>query len=74
MQSGLDKESRRETHPQQRVVENGDGEIWAKYHIWSTNRTGENRTGEPRPLDWTLPWALPWTPSWSVSWELSRES
>ena len=27
-----------------------------------TNRTGENRTGEPRPLDWTLSWALPWTP------------
>ena len=21
---------------------------------WPTNRTGENRTGEPRPLDWTL--------------------
>ena len=25
---------------------------------WPTNRTGENRTGEPRPLDWTLSWAL----------------
>ena len=29
------------------------------------------RTGEPRPLEWTLSWALPWTPSWDVSWELS---
>ena len=33
--------------------------------------TGENRTGEPRPIDWTLSWALPWTPSGDVSWELS---
>ena len=41
---------------------------------WPTNRTGENRTGEPRPVDWTLSWALPWTPSWDVSWELSWES
>ena len=38
---------------------------------WSTNGTDENRTGEPRPLDWTLSWALPWTPSWDVSRELS---
>ena len=35
------------------------------------NRTGENRTSAPRPLDSTLSWALPWTPSWDVSWELS---
>ena len=39
--------------------------------IWPTNRTGEDKTSEPRPLDWTLSWALPWTPSWDVSWELS---
>ena len=38
---------------------------------WPTNRTGENRTGEPRPLAWTLSWALPWMPSWDDSWELS---
>ena len=37
----------------------------------SRDRTGENRTGEPRPLEWTLSWALPWAPSWHVSWELS---
>ena len=41
--------------------------------VWPTNRTSENRTSEPRPLDWTLSWALPWTPSWDVSWELSWE-
>ena len=35
------------------------------------NRTSENRTGEPRPLEWTLSWALPWPPSWDVSWEFS---
>ena len=37
---------------------------------WPTNRTGENRTGEPRPLHWTLSWALPWICSWDVSWEV----
>ena len=26
--------------------------FWLRY--WPTNRTGENRIGEPRPLDWTL--------------------
>ena len=34
----------------------------------SRNRTGENRTDESRPLEWTISWALPWTPSWDVSW------
>ena len=34
----------------------------------SRNRTGANRTGEPRPLEWALSWALPWMPSWDVSW------
>ena len=24
---------------------------------WPTNSTGENKTGEPRPLDWRLSWA-----------------
>ena len=35
----------------------------------SRNGTGENRTSEPRPLEWTLSWALP--SKWVVSWELS---
>ena len=42
--------------------------------FWLTNKTSENRTGEPRPLDWTLSCSLLWTPSWDVSWELSWES
>ena len=35
-----------------------------KTHLWSRNRTAENRTaGEPRPLEQrTLSWALLWTP------------
>ena len=37
------------------------------------NRTSENRTGEPRPLEQTLSWALSWTPSWDVLWEFSWE-
>ena len=45
-----------------------------KYPLWLKNRTRENRTGGPRPLDWTLSWALLWTPSWDVSWELWWES
>ena len=31
---------------------------------WSTNRTGENRTGDPLTVH---SWALPWTPSWDLS-------
>ena len=42
--------------------------------LWLSNRTGKNRTGEPRPLVWTLfVWVLPWTPLWDVSWELLWE-
>ena len=48
--------------------------LGASSRKWPRNRTGENRTGEPRPLanDWTLSWALPCASSWDVSWELSR--
>ena len=65
------KEKTRELGPSS---DSKEGYFWTKFwlyyiYIWLTNRTGESRTGEPRPPDWTLSWALPWTPSWDVSWE-----
>ena len=30
--------------------------------LWSTSRTGGNRTGEPQPLERDTFVALPWTP------------